>query len=508
MTGFTFQARGVTKTFPGVVALDQVNLSLMPGSVHALLGENGAGKSTLIKIMTGVHRHDAGTMDIDGAPFSPHSTREAIAAGVGVVHQERNLIPQFSIAENIFLETLSADPFKPIDYPKLYRDAQEWLDLLEIDADPSAKVEDLTVAKMQLVEIAKALALNSRILMLDEPTASLTQHETERLFGIVGRLRADGVSLVFVSHKLEEVQEICDQVTVLRDGRNACESQPLAGLGRQDIVRLMIGRTEQIPTWDQRDCRDRDVALELRQVTTNAGHQDVSLNLHQGEVLGLYGLVGSGRTELAKAIIGADKIISGAVLVDGSERSISSVAEALHENRIGYVSEDRKSEGLILMHSVLENAGITVWRRLQNAIWAFTDRAVEKTVSPVIKKLEVRTPSLQQTTGNLSGGNQQKISVAKWLAANVKILIVDEPTVGVDIKTKAYVHELIRELADAGTSVLLITSDMPEMVTVADRILVMDEFQIRGEVINDRDYDRVSHEIMKHIHGASEVAAE
>ncbi|PWJ11749.1 sugar ABC transporter ATP-binding protein [Jannaschia seohaensis] len=508
MSQFTFQAHAVTKTFPGVVALDKVNLSLTPGSVHALLGENGAGKSTLIKIMTGVHRHDAGHMEIDGTLFAPQSTREAIAAGVGVVHQERNVIPRFSVAENIFLETLSADPWKPINYPKLYRDAEHWLDLLEIDADPSTKVEDLPVAKIQLVEIAKALALKSRILMLDEPTASLTQHETERLFSIVKRLRDDGVSLVFVSHKLEEVQEICDQVTVLRDGRNACESQPLEGLGRQDIVRLMIGRTEQIPTWSQRDCRDRDVALELRGVATQAGHTDVSLSLHKGEVLGLYGLVGSGRTELAKAIIGADKVTGGEILVEGTPRNITSVADALHQNRIGYVSEDRKSEGLILMHSVLDNAGITVWRRLQNAIGAFTDRSVEKAVSPVVKKLEVRTPSLHQTIGNLSGGNQQKVSVAKWLAANVSILIIDEPTVGVDIKTKAYVHELIRDLADAGTSVLLITSDMPEMVTVADRILVMDEFQIRGEVINDRDYDRVSHEIMQHIHGSSEVAAE
>lgn len=508
MRQFTFQAHGVTKTFPGVVALDQVNLSLTPGSVHALLGENGAGKSTLIKIMTGVHRHDAGAMEIDGKPFAPQSTREAIAAGVGVVHQERNVIPQFSVAENIFLETLSADPLKPINYPKLYRDARHWLDLLEIDADPSAKIEDLTVARMQLVEIAKALALNSRILMLDEPTASLTQHETERLFAILKRLRDEGVSLVFVSHKLEEVQEICDQVTVLRDGRNACESQPLSGLGRQDIVRLMIGRTEQIPTWEQRDCRDREVALELRNVATGAGHRGVSLSLHKGEILGLYGLVGSGRTELAKAIIGADKVTDGEVLVGGTPRRITTVADALHQNRIGYVSEDRKSEGLILMHSVLDNAGITVWRRVQNALAVFTDRTVEDTVAPVIKKLEVRTPSLRQTIGNLSGGNQQKVSVAKWLAANVNILIIDEPTVGVDIKTKAYVHELIRELADAGTSILLITSDMPEMVTVADRILVMDEFQIRGEVINDRDYVRASHEIMQHIHGSTEVAAE
>jgi ribose transport system ATP-binding protein len=506
MSGAVFSARGVTKAFPGVIALDRVNLTLAPHSIHALLGENGAGKSTLIKIMTGVHRPDGGAMQVEDSPFAPHSIRDAIAWGVGVVHQERNLIPHFSIAENIFLERLSAQPLRRIDYPALYRDAQKWLDLLEIDARPDTRVEHLNVARMQLVEIAKALALRSRILMLDEPTASLTQHETDRLFAILRRLRDDGASLVFVSHKLEEVQEICDRVTVLRDGRNACESRTLDGMDRQDIVRLMIGRSERIPEWTQRDHAGRAPALELRGVSTADGHRGVSFTLRKGEVLGLYGLVGSGRTELAKAIIGARRITGGEVLVDGTPVRIRSVSDALHACGIGYVSEDRKGEGLILIHSVLDNAGTTVWQRLRNELGLVTDRAVTARVEPVIRKLEVRTPSLRQTIGNLSGGNQQKVSVGKWLAANVRILIVDEPTVGVDIKTKGYVHELIRELSDAGTSVLLITSDMPEMVTVADRILVMDEFTLRGEVANTRDYAAVSEGIMHRIHGATEAA--
>jgi ribose transport system ATP-binding protein len=508
MSGAVFSARGVTKAFPGVLALDHVNLTLSPRSIHALLGENGAGKSTLIKIMTGVYRLDAGTMELEDGPFAPHSTHEAIARGVGVVHQERNLIPHFSIAENIFLKRLSAKPLQRIDYPALYRDAQKWLDLLEIDASPDTRVERLNVARMQLVEIAKALSLRSRLLMLDEPTASLTQHETDMLFAILRRLRDDGASLVFVSHKLEEVQEICDRVTVLRDGRNACESRTLEGLGRQDIVRLMIGRSERIPEWAQRDHSDRAPALELRGVSTADGHRGVTFTLKKGEVLGLYGLVGSGRTELAKAIIGARKITGGEVLVDGQPARIGSVADALHQHGIGYVSEDRKGEGLILIHSVLDNAGTTVWQRLRNALGLVTDAAVTERVEPVIRKLEVRTPSLRQTIGNLSGGNQQKVSVAKWLAANVRILIVDEPTVGVDIKTKGYVHELIRELSDAGTSILLITSDMPEMVTVADRILVMDEFTLRGEVANTRDYGSVSEWIMHHIHGSAPEAVQ
>ncbi|MCU0905958.1 MAG: sugar ABC transporter ATP-binding protein [Rhodobacteraceae bacterium] len=506
MTGDLFRARAVTKAFPGVVALDRVDLTLTPRSIHALLGENGAGKSTLIKIMTGVHTADAGTMDLDGAAFAPTSTREAITRGVGVVHQERNLIPEFSIAENIFLEDLSTRPLQRIDFPKLYDDARKWMDLLEIDARPDTPVGRLNVARMQLVEIAKALSLRSRILMLDEPTASLTPHETDRLFAILRRLRDDGASLVFVSHKLEEVQEICDRVTVLRDGRNACDSRPMAGLGRQDIVRLMIGRSERIPQWTQRIRTDRPPALDLRGVTTADGHRDITFTLHQGEVLGLYGLVGSGRTELAKAIVGARRITGGEVRVDGQPVRIGSVADALHRHGIGYVSEDRKGEGLVLIHSVLDNAGITIWQRVRNALGLVTDAAVTARVAPVIDRLEVRTPSLRQTIGNLSGGNQQKVSVGKWLAAKVRILIIDEPTVGVDIKTKAYVHDLIREVSDAGTSVLLITSDMPEIVTVADRILVMDGFTLRGEVANTRDYGAVSEGIMHHIHGATEAA--
>lgn len=428
MTETVFTAREVIKTFPGVTALENVDLTLLHGSIHALLGENGAGKSTLIKIMTGVYRPDSGSMTLAGNPFDPHNTRDAIAQGIGVVHQERNLIPRFSIAENIFLEGLSPHPLRRIDYPALYRDARRWLDMLEIDADPATPVDRLSVAKMQLVEIAKALSLNSRILLLDEPTASLTPHETDTLFSILRRLRDDGVSLIFVSHKLEEVQEICDQVTVLRDGRNACQSRPLEGLGRQDIVRLMIGRSEQIPDWSARDRSGNAPALELTGVATDLGHENIDLSVHKGEIVGLYGLVGAGRSELAKAVLGKFEITGGAVKVGGAPATIDSVADAVGRYRIGYVSEDRKSEGLVLIHSVLENVGMPVWQRLARAGSFLTSGRVRRHTEPYIRKLEVRTPSLEQHVGNLSGGNQQKVSVAKWLAAEVHILIVDEPT--------------------------------------------------------------------------------
>ncbi|MGI9486105.1 MAG: sugar ABC transporter ATP-binding protein [Geminicoccaceae bacterium] len=506
MSETAFTARNVTKTFPGVTALDDVALTLQHGSIHALLGENGAGKSTLIKVMTGVYRPDNGAMVLAGEPFAPNNTRDAIADGIGVVHQERNLIPRFSIAENIFLEELSPHPLRRIDYPRLYRDARRWLDMLEIDADPATPIDQLSVAKMQLVEIAKALSLNSRILLLDEPTASLTPHETDTLFAILRRLRDEGVSLIFVSHKLEEVQEICDQVTVLRDGRNACESRPLEGLDRQSIVRLMIGRSEQILDWSSRDRTSEALALELDDVSTRLGHKNISLNVHEGEIVGLYGLVGAGRSELAKAILGKYEITGGALKLGDKPTEIQDVADAVGRHRIGYVSEDRKSEGLVLIHSVLENVGMTVWQRLAQAFGFLSRGQVRQHTEPFIRKLDVRTPSLEQSVGNLSGGNQQKVSVAKWLAAEVNLLIVDEPSVGIDIKTKAYLHQLIRDLSEGGTALILITSDMPEMIALADRIVVMNDYKLMGDITNTRVYKDMSERIMELIQGEAPAA--
>ena len=506
MTPTAFAAKSISKGFPGVKALQSVSLDLRAGSIHALLGENGAGKSTLIKIVTGVYRPDEGELLLGGTPVAFGSPRDAMAAGIGVVHQERNLIPRFSVGENIMLESLSGRRLRPIDYKAVNADARRWLDVLGLDLDPAMPVSRLSVAKMQMVEIAKALSLRSRVLLLDEPTASLTGHETVALFGLLRKLRDDGVSMLFVSHKLEEVQEICDAVTVLRDGRNACESRSMSGLGRQDLVRLMIGRAEQIPAWSARDHTGRPPALSLDRVSTPLGHREVSLAVRRGEIVGLYGLVGAGRTELAKSIIGLFPATGGTIAVGGRPATIGSVAEAIRTYRIGYISEDRKGEGLILMHSVLENVGVTLWRKLASRIGLLTDGAIRSRTEPFIRKLEVKTPSLSQAVGNLSGGNQQKISVAKWLAEGVDVLIVDEPSIGIDIKTKAYLHELLRDLSTNGTAILLITSDMPEMITLADRIVVMSAYAIRGELTNTRDYARMSEGIMDLIHGSADAA--
>ncbi len=495
-----FEAINIEKRFPGVKALDGVSLSLMPGSIHALLGENGAGKSTLIKVITGVHRPTSGQLLVNGQDAQFSSTRDAVAKGIGVVHQERNLIPRFSIAENIHLEQTTRHALKPIDYAELNRSARKWLDALEFDIDPATPVMDLSVAQMQLVEIAKALSLQSRVLLLDEPTASLTSNETKTLFTVLRRLRDNGVSLVFVSHKLEEVLEICDRVTVLRDGVNACQSQSLEGLGRQDLVRFMIGRNESAGGWQKRDTSTNPVALELKDVSTAIGHSNVDLTVRKGEILGLYGLIGAGRSELAKSIMGRIPVTSGEVLIDGQVARISSVGDAIHRYGLGYVSEDRKTEGLLLPHSVLANAGIVVWKRLSGLFGSLSDAKIRKAVVPFLERLEVKTPSLAQTVGNLSGGNQQKISVAKWLAAGIKVLIIDEPSVGIDIKTKAYLHDLLRELANNGTAVIVITSDMPEMVALADRIVVMDNYKVQGAIENDGVYERMSEAIMNLIH--------
>jgi ribose transport system ATP-binding protein len=498
-----FSALGVTKTFPGVVALSDVSIRLAAGSIHALLGENGAGKSTLIKVITGVHVADKGRLLIGDEPVDLHGAHHAAQLGVSVVHQERHLIPRFSIGENILLDRLGPHAISPINFRAVHAEAAKWLAVLGLDLDPRQPVEGLSVARMQGVEIAKALSHRSKVLLLDEPTSSLTPHETATLFTVLRQLRDTGVAIVFVSHKLEEVLEICDAVTVLRDGSNACPSRPLAGLGRADLVQLMIGRAERIPDLGARREPTADPpALELRDVATADGHAAINLRLRRGEILGLYGLVGAGRTELARAIIGRTRVTAGEIRVKGAPARIDNVRTARDRYRIGYVSEDRKGEGLILIHSVLENAGIAVWRRLAARFGRLTRARVHAAVEPVIRRLEVRTPSLDQTIGNLSGGNQQKVSLAKWLAADAEVLIVDEPTVGIDIKTKAYFHALLRELADRGAAILLITSDMPEMITLADRIAVMNGFRIMGETTNDRDYGRMSARIMALIHDA------
>ena len=501
MNEFCLEIRSANKSFPGVKALDQASFRLRKGSIHALLGENGAGKSTLIKIITGVHKQDSGKLFINGKEETLNNPNDATKFGISVVHQERNLIRRFSVGENLMLNNLPKTPLGLIDYDEITIKSKKWLEMMDLDIDPKTVVSELTVAKMQLCEIAKALSLKAKILLLDEPTSSLSPQESENLFALLKKIvRDEGVSIVFVSHKLEEVFNICDDVTVLRDGENACTSEDIKNLDRQKLVRLMIGRDEQIVKSARKIENAKDIILALKNVKTELGHKNIDLELNRSEIIGLYGLVGAGRTELMKCLIGQDKITGGDVIVNGKKVTINSPKTALEKFKIGYISEDRKKEGLILIHNVLDNTSITVWSQIRKAFGFVTDGMIANKVDSYIRQLEVKTPSNYQLISNLSGGNQQKISVAKWLAAGTDILIIDEPTVGIDIKTKAYLHELIIKLADNGTSIILISSDMPEMISLADKILVMKDFQVNGIVENDHDYDAVSSKIMEFIH--------
>jgi len=499
MTTSALQVKNATKNFPGVKALDSVSLDLQPGEIHALLGENGAGKSTLIRIITGVYRPEEGEIQLAGKRVNFASPQQALTAGIGAVHQERNLIPHYSIAENIMLDRLPTK-FGLIDRNHMRQQAKHWLGVLDLHIDPDIQVRRLSVAQMQLVEIARALSMQSRILLLDEPTASIAGNEIAILFNLLRRLKDEGVAILFVSHKLEEVFELCDKVTILRDGRNACEGVLIKELNKQKIVTHMIGRDEDVSDIGKRKGKLGPTKLELKDVSTAQGHHSINLQVKEGEVLGLYGLVGAGRSELAKAIIGAEPITSGEIRIDGQPARIRNVRDALQNWHIGYVSENRKEEGLILPHSVAKNTGITIWHRLGKVLSLFTDAMERSQIKSFVEKLNVITPSLEQSVGNLSGGNQQKVSVAKWLAADAKILIVDEPTVGIDIRTKGYLHRLIWNLAEQGVAVLLISSDMPEMVLLADRVVVMKDMQIVGDLPNNHQYEVMSSRIMNCIH--------
>jgi ribose transport system ATP-binding protein len=491
----------VSKVFPSVRALDDVSLEFRPGEVHALMGENGAGKSTLIKIITGVYRPDAGSVDLDGKPVTFTSPRDALAAGIGAVHQERNLVTRFSVGENIMLEN---PPMRRgfIDYATIYKRASELLAVLDPRIDVRAEVTTLSVAQMQLVEIAKALSLNARVLLLDEPTASITDHEAAALFKVIARLKVEGVAIVFVSHKLDEVMAISDRVSVLRDGGVVVAGEAIANMSRQRLVTAMIGREERIAEIARGADAD-EVVLELEGVSTSYGHAGIDLKLYRTEILGLYGLVGAGRTDLAHAIIGEGRLTAGTLRIKGQTVAIHSPHEALRRWRIGYVSEDRKSEGLVLVHSVGANIAMTIWRRIANALRLVSPMAETLAVTPLVERLSIRISELAQLVGTLSGGNQQKVSLAKWLAAQTDVLIIDEPTVGIDIKTKVELHELLAQIARRqGVAILLISSDMAEMITLADRILVMHNFAVVGEVHNDHTYESTSRRIIDKIHRA------
>lgn len=473
------EMRGITKTYPGVMALTGVDFNMMPGEVHALVGENGAGKSTLMKILAGADTRDSGRITIDGRDVQIDSPQEAMRLGVSIIYQEFNLVPYMNAAENIFLgrEPASAVP-GVIDFGKMYSDAQRIIEELGVKLDIRVSVNQLSIAQQQMVEIAKATSRKSRIIAMDEPSATLTDHELENLFNLIRRLKAEGVSIIYISHRLEEIFAIADRVTVLRDG-TWVDTKPVSDTDREDIIRMMVGRELQ-DTIPKVAAEQGNVALEVRGLVRTGAINNVSFSVRRGEILGIAGLVGAGRSEVARAIFGADPLEHGQILIDGRPVVIRSPQDAIRQG-IGLVTEDRKALGLILGMAVRENvslANLGVLARL-----GFVSKRREKQVADdYVRDLLIKTPSIEQAVQNLSGGNQQKVVLAKWLFTKSKILIFDEPTRGIDVGAKTEIYQLMNKLAADGAAIIMISSELPEVLGMSDRILVMHEGEIAGEL--------------------------
>jgi ribose transport system ATP-binding protein len=497
------ELRNLSKSFPAVRALDGVSLTIRAGEIHGLVGENGAGKSTAIKIMTGIHQPDGGEILLNGVPLRLRDYCDSVAQGIGIVNQEICVIPDASVAENIMIDKLVTRGLGVIDWPATFREAQRHMARVGLDVPPDQLVRGLSAAQKQLIQIAKALAVDVKVLVLDEPTSSLTEHETRRLFALLRGLREKGVALLFVSHKLDEIFALCDCVSVLRDGR-LVGTRKTSALTPRELVAMMIGRESNddhlgrlSPDWSVEVLRAEDIVRR--------GLADgISFTLHRGEILGFYGLVGSGRTELARVLIGEEPMDSGRLSIRGKVADIRSVGQSLYQHRLGYVSENRKEEGLFLDDSVQTNLAVAVWPTLRHVVTRRIDAAAEEAVAQrYVDAMSIRAASLAQRAGNLSGGNQQKVSIGKWLAADCDILIIDEPTVGVDVSAKQQIHQLIWNLAAReGRSVILISSDLPELVRLANRMLVFRAHRVVGEVRDidtlRKSYADVSAEIAPH----------
>lgn len=481
------ELKNVSKIFPGVRALDNVSASFREGEIHALLGENGAGKSTLMKVICGIHKPDEGSVYINGKPVVFKDFRDAINHDISIVNQEIQVIPESSIAENIVIDKLSRFTTKKgIDWKSIYDFSEKYLKEVGLDLDPKEKIGSLSAAQKQLVQIAKSLASDAKTLLLDEPTSSLTKHEADNLIKIVKKLKEKNVAIIFISHKIEEVLEMCDVVTVLRDGKYI-GTEYVKDLDRQKIIKMMIGRETEEQFLGHLDIDYNTKALVAKNITQHGRFDNVSFDLYKGEILGFYGLVGSGRTELIKTILGEDRMDSGEVSVFGKKAVIKSMYDSLNDYRIGYVSENRKEDGLFLEESIKRNISITILDKILNKAKGIQLSQEEVLSNEMIKKLEIKTPSMEQKVKNLSGGNQQKVSIGKWLAADCDILVIDEPSVGVDVGAKEYIHDIIWKLAkEEGKSIIVISSDMPEIITLARRLLVFKENEIVGE-INDLD---------------------
>lgn len=476
------EVRQVSKAFPGVQALDRVSLTIRPAEIHAILGENGAGKSTLGKIVAGVYGRDSGSVILDGREVGNLDEREAGRLGIGVVHQEGSLTRTLSVADNVFAGRQPAGFLGRVDEKAMTERTAAILAQLGVALDPRAQVSELSSAQAQVVEIAKALSQDLRLLILDEPSAALTLTETDRLFAVLRRLRADGVSIIYVSHRMAEIFALCDRVTVLKDGR-VTGVRAIPETDTDELIRLMVGRDVQFARTQGKPAPG-PVRLEVRRVAAAPFVRDASLTVRSGEIVCLAGLVGSGRSETCETVFGARTRTAGEILVDGKPVRFSGPWDAMKAG-IGMVPEDRKDGGLFLGMDIAQNIASTVLDKVSSGI-VISDARADALAERFVRDLRIATPSVRRAVGDLSGGNQQKVLIAKWLALSPRVLIVDEPTRGVDVGARAEIYRILRELAGQGLALLVVSSDLPEVLTLADRIVVMADGRTVGEIDGDQ----------------------
>ncbi|MBQ4062056.1 MAG: sugar ABC transporter ATP-binding protein [Christensenellaceae bacterium] len=469
----------ISKLFPGVVALDDVSMEFKKGEVHALCGENGAGKSTLIKILTGAYTPTSGTIEYDGKVYTSMNTKEAIAIGISAIYQEFNLVPYLSVAQNVFFGNEATNGLF-LNKREMNKRTAELAAEMGIEVDPTARIKDLGVAYSQITEIIKSISRDAKIIVMDEPSAPLTNREIDAMFNVIRKLKEKGITIIYISHRLEEIFEICDRVSVMRDGKYI-STKNVCDVTQQELIADMVGR-ELGDTFVGGAGASDEVVLEVKGLTTNK-IKDISFTLKKGEILGLGGLVGAGRTETARAIFGADRLVSGEIYVKGEKVDVTSPKKAI-ESGIGFLTEDRKGQGLLLGRSVKENTTYTILKQLTKGL--FIDEKENRRIAEEKREeLRTKTPHIDQLVKFLSGGNQQKVVLAKWLVSNSDILIFDEPTRGIDVGAKQEIYEIMHKLTEEGKSIIMISSEMPELLGMSDRVLVMYEGRLNGEFMRE-----------------------
>ncbi len=474
---YLLAAEGVRKEFPGVVALDDVTFRLKRGSVHALMGENGAGKSTLMKILAGIYHPDKGTVQLKGVDIRLESPLDALENGIAMIHQELNLMAPMTVAENIWIRREPLTRLGFVDHKEMNRKTAELFNRLNISIHPQTKVGELSVANRQMVEIAKAVSYESDVLIMDEPTSALTEREVEHLFQIIRGLRDQGIGIVYITHKMSELFEIADEFSVFRDGKYI-GTHASTDVTRDDIIRMMVGReiTQMFP---KEDVPLGDVVLSVKNLTLNGVFNDVTFDVRAGEILGVAGLVGSGRSNVAESLFGVTPASSGTIEIDGKPVRIDSPTEAIR-HRMAFLTEDRKETGCLLILNVLENMQLAVLQDKFVRNGFVEQGALSAQCEDMCRKLRVKTPDMNERIENLSGGNQQKVLIGRWMLTNPRILILDEPTRGIDVGAKAEIHRLVTEMTRNGVAVIMISSEMPEVLGMSDRIMVMHEGRVTG----------------------------